>query len=72
MMVYDVFGRTLGVQKEEDKWQVYSLDQSTGKRSRAADVVIPNFIGADEILSWLDDVYHESASAERPCVVRLR
>lgn len=72
MMVYDVFGRTIGIQKAQGEWQVFLLDESTGKRSRVTDVVIPDFVGEDEITGWLDDIYHESASITRPCVVRLK
>ncbi|SDU95309.1 hypothetical protein SAMN05216202_2162 [Pseudomonas mucidolens] len=72
MMVFDVFGKTLGIQKTQSEWYVFYLDQSTGKRSRAVEVVIPDFIHEDEIAGWLDDIYHESASATRPCVVRIK
>jgi len=54
------------------EWQIFLLDESTGKRSRVTDVVIPDFVGEDEITGWLDDIYHESASITRPCVVRLK
>ncbi|WP_459166305.1 DUF7661 family protein [Aeromonas allosaccharophila] len=41
------------------------------KYSRIRDVIIPDFLTEDEIPRWLDDIYHEAASAAHPDVVRI-
>jgi hypothetical protein len=72
MMIYDVFGRQIGVKRTLGKWCVFSVDESQGKRSRIWEIVIPDFLEEHEIAGWLDDMYHECASVMHPCVLRVR
>jgi hypothetical protein len=66
---FDVFGRTIGVFFKNGAWVVHHIGQE-GKRRRA-DFEIPPFVTPDELLQYLDDLFHESASTVRPCVVKL-
>jgi hypothetical protein len=45
------------VLRENDSWVVYRLD--FGKRAKVNDLVIPNTLEAEEIATFLDDVFHE-------------
>jgi len=57
-MRFDVYGRyQLEVLRENDAWVVYR--QGSGSRSPAADLVVPENLGASEIATYLDDLLHE-------------
>lgn len=66
---FDVFGRIIGVVFKNGAWVAYHIGQE-GKRRRA-DFEIPPFVTPDELLQYLDDLFHENASPVRPCVVKL-
>ena len=66
----DLFGRPIEVVREGRGWLVYHLGNE-GKRRRARDIEIPPELGADAVEAWLDDMFHEYASAARPRVRRL-
>ena len=67
---FDVFGRTIGVVRRNNTWVAHHIGQE-GKRHRA-EFEIPPFVAPDELLQYLDDLFHENASPVRPCVVKLR
>ena len=57
-MKFNIYGRfQLDVRRENDCWEVYRLEG--GKRVRISDVVIPPTFAAEEIATYLDDIYHE-------------
>ena len=56
---YNVFGRTVAIQREGDLWQAYALG-ADGKRS-PAQFVVPDFVEEAEIAQYLFDLFHESA-----------
>jgi hypothetical protein len=57
-MRFDIYGRfQLDVRRENDSWEVYRLEH--GKRARMNDFVIPSTLEADEIATYLDDIFHE-------------
>lgn len=57
-MKFDVYGRfRLEVQRENDSWVVYRLP--IGKRVRATDFIVPSTLKANEIATFLDDIFHE-------------
>lgn len=57
-MRFDIYDRfQLEIRREKDSWEVYRHE--LGKRAKVADVVIPAALAADEIATWLDDIYHE-------------
>ncbi|MGE0970443.1 DUF7661 family protein [Klebsiella sp. WOUb02] len=72
MIIYDVFGRHIGVQREDGRWLVYRVDLTERKSSRLYDVIIPDDLSETEIPGWLDDIFHEAASARHPEVRRIQ
>ena len=59
-MKFDIYGRFhVEVRREHDEWIVYRAE--LGKRARLNDVIVPPQLGADEIATYLDDLFHEYA-----------
>jgi len=57
-MKFNVYGRfRLEVQRENEAWVVYRLD--LGKRVKANNLIIPSTLEANEIATFLDDIFHE-------------
>jgi hypothetical protein len=57
-MKLNIYGRfQLEVRRESESWQVYRLEP--GKRVKVSDVVIPSMFDADEVVTYLDDLFHE-------------
>jgi hypothetical protein len=60
-MKFDIYGRyQLVVERENDDWIVYR--SGLGTRLRDPAVVIPASVAAEDIATYLDDLFHESAS----------
>lgn len=60
VLKFSIYGRfTLEVRPENDTWVVYRSD--LGKRSRTDDLAIPKDLPAEQLVSYLDAFYHESA-----------
>ena len=70
IMKFNIYGRfQLEVQRENDSWVVHRLE--LGKRARVDDVVIPSTLEAEEIATYLDDMFHElSGPGQRIEVLR--
>lgn len=59
-MKFNVYNRfQLEVRREHGAWVAYRL--APGKRTRAADIVIPPGIDPDVLAAYLDDLLHELA-----------
>jgi hypothetical protein len=59
-MKFNIYGRfQLDVQRAQDAWVVYRSE--SGKRSRMNDIVLPPELAADELATYLDDIFHELA-----------
>ncbi|AXC65666.1 hypothetical protein R3P88_003773 [Salmonella enterica] len=71
MMIYNVFGRFIGVKREGERWLLFNVNLTERKYSRIYDVIIPDFITEQEIPRWLDDIYHEAATSSHPDVYRV-
>ncbi|GAA0516387.1 hypothetical protein GCM10009414_27390 [Tatumella terrea] len=71
MLIYSVFGRYIGVRREQDRWLVFRIDMAERKYSRLRECVIPDTLTEDEIPRWLDDIFHESATEKHPEVIRI-
>jgi hypothetical protein len=72
VLLFDVFGRVLGVEPAPaGGWRLVEIG-SEGKHRAMSEVVIPSFLGADELGRYLADVFHEQASPAHPDVRRLR
>jgi hypothetical protein len=68
-MTFDVFGRRVIVEAAPGGWAAFYRDND-GKRRPAAFVIPPELDG-DGIAGYLDDLFHEWASEDHPCVRRL-
>ncbi|MBV1775667.1 hypothetical protein KSF73_08040 [Burkholderiaceae bacterium DAT-1] len=66
---YNVYGRILVITATEAGWQV-AFEGADGTR-RPADIIIPDFIEADELGQYLEDLYHEHATPRNGDVVRI-
>ncbi|MFC5548007.1 DUF7661 family protein [Massilia aerilata] len=59
-MRFDIYGRfQVEVRRENEEWIVYRAE--LGKRAKLHDVIIPPDLAAQEIATYLDDVFHEYA-----------
>ncbi|MBZ2209428.1 DUF7661 family protein [Massilia soli] len=59
-MKFDIYGRfQIEVRRENDAWEAYRLEP--GKRAKVDELIIPAALDADEIATYLDDIYHEMA-----------
>ncbi|WP_426101938.1 DUF7661 family protein [Massilia sp. TSP1-1-2] len=59
-MKFNIYGRfQVEVRREDNCWQVYRI--ALGKRGRMNDVVIPSHLEEEEIVTYLDDIFHELA-----------
>ena len=59
-MRFDIYGKDqLEIVRDGGRWKVFGLGD--GKRIPRGDVVIPAEVVADEIVQYLDDLFHELA-----------
>ena len=59
-MRFNIYGRfQVEVRRENDAWSVYRSD--LGKRILLSDVVVPSHLGAEDLATYLDDIFHEFA-----------
>ncbi len=59
-MKFNIYGRfQVDVRRENDAWAVYRAE--LGKRTPFEEVVIPPDVPADELATYLDDIFHEYA-----------
>jgi hypothetical protein len=71
MLIYNVFGRHLGVKREGQHWLVFRADLTERKFSRLYDIAIPDNLTEEEIPDWLGDILHEAATERHPEVKRV-
>jgi len=61
-MKFNIYGRFhVDVRRENDGWIVYR--SALGKRIQLNDVVVPSDLLEHELATYLDDIFHEFASA---------
>lgn len=59
-MRFDIYGRfELEVIREDGRWIIHRLEHR--RRRKVSDFVIPSELRADEIATYLDDMFHEWA-----------
>jgi len=68
-ITFDVFGKVMMAERLAQGWTLFTVG-ADGKRS-PAEVPIPHFVSENEIGQYLDDIFHEAASARHPSVRRL-
>ena len=69
-LLFDVFGARMEVERAAGGWRLWR-HRGDGKRS-PVEVSIPVFVTEDDLLQYLDDIFHEAATPENPCVRRVR
>jgi hypothetical protein len=70
MLRFDVYGRQVGVVRDNDRWTAVWVG-SEGKHRPAPGIAIPPELHESELRRFLADLFHESASADKPDVFRL-
>lgn len=70
MIRFEVFGRSIGVERTHGEWIAYYLG-GEGKQRRAHDVIIPAFVEEAELAQFLEDPCHEWATPTRTEVRRI-
>ena len=68
-LLFDVFGTRMEVERAGSGWRLWRRG-GDGKRS-PVEVSIPSFVAEDDLLQYLDDVFHELATREHPSVLRV-
>lgn len=68
-LLLDVFGRTMQAVRAEGRWSLF-LVGNEGKKRLVQDVVVPSELSKDELIGFLDDLYHEWATPAHPSVRR--
>jgi hypothetical protein len=59
-MKFNIYGRfQVEVRRESEAWIVYRAE--LGKRTKLHEVIVPPDLAAEEIATYLDDVFHEYA-----------
>ncbi|BDH46910.1 hypothetical protein TUM12370_29540 [Salmonella enterica subsp. enterica serovar Choleraesuis] len=71
MLIYNVFGRHIGVKRKGQRWQAFRVDLNERKYSRLYDITLPDELREQEIAGWLGDIFHEYASPRHPEVIRI-
>ena len=67
----DVFGMIMVARRSDHGWQL-SIPGNEGKSQPVYEIVIPSdIVSTEELIQLLNDVYHESATPERPSVKML-
>lgn len=70
MLRFDVFGREVGVLREDGRWTAVFIGRD-GKNRAAPAIVIPPDLPSSELARFLGDLFHESAGPDRPDVIPL-
>jgi hypothetical protein len=69
-MRLNVYGRQVMAARSDEGWQLFYLS-ADGKRRPAVDIMVPAFVTESEIVSFLADLCHESATDKHPEVRRI-
>lgn len=60
-MKLNVYGRIkIEILRENDEWVVYVLGE--GKKRPVNDIVIPSDVKETELITFIEDLFHESAT----------
>ncbi|EMQ2878978.1 hypothetical protein V9N52_004335 [Vibrio navarrensis] len=69
-MKVNVFGKIMLAERKYGIWTLY-IDSETSIKCPVRDFVVPPFLDEDELLIYLDDMYHEHATETHPTVFRI-
>ena len=63
-MKFDIYGKfQLQVERENGRWQVYKI--GSGYRTPVHDIIIPLEMSPEELIGFLDDIFHEASTPEK-------
>jgi len=60
----------MSVLNVDQQWQLFN-ESDNGIRSRVYDIVIPSDLTSTELITYLDDMYHEYATDKHPSVILM-
>jgi hypothetical protein len=63
----NAYGRYVSVERVKDEWIAF-YKSVEGKRWRATDLIIPADLDRDEVVTYIADLLHESATERNPSV----
>lgn len=63
-MKLDAYGRQLEILRESELWVIYEVGE--GKKSCSHDISIPPDYNEKQVLTYLEDLFHERATPDRP------
>ena len=66
----NAFSRFIDIERINNQWVVFDKGNE-GKRRKASDIVIPSSLKQSELITYLDDLLHESASVNCPNIIDL-
>jgi len=67
-MKLDIFGKQeMEVVRRDGEWLAFYCGNE-GKKRKAQGIIIPSAFSESEIVEYIDDLFHEWATAERPSV----
>jgi hypothetical protein len=69
-MKLDVFGKEIEVVRSNSEWKVFYLGNE-GKKRLATDISIPEEIQESGVVNYLEDIYHELSTAQKPKIIVL-
>ena len=70
MLRFDVFGKEVGVIREDGRWRAVFVGHD-GKHRAAPAIAIPSDLPETNLARFLGDLFHESARPDRSEVVPL-
>jgi len=60
---FDVYGTQMIVERQNEQWLLFNVSNH-GMLTRNRDVAIPADLVDSELIAYLDDLFHESATLE--------
>ncbi|AGP43594.1 hypothetical protein FS592_06855 [Serratia plymuthica] len=71
MMIFNVFGRLMGVKRVGEEWLLFRVTLPERKYVRSYDIVLPEALTEADIAGYLGDIYHEAATERYPDVFKI-
>ena len=60
----DAYGKKLELIRENNQWVIFELGE--GKKTRSNDIYIPEEYNQEQVLQFLEDMFHERARPDFP------
>ena len=69
-IVFDVFGKRIQAMRTHRGWELFEIGNE-GKQRRFGGSIVPPALPEDQLLSFLDDLFHQYATPIRSRVRRI-